>query len=538
MDIFDYVIAGGGTAAGILAWRLGEQGHSVCVLEAGPPDDSAWTRIPAGFTRLLRNPAYSWQMQFEPTPGTNGRATPLVQGRTLGGSSAVNGAVYNRGQAADFDGWEALGNAGWGYRDILPLFRRSEGFVGPADDAFHGRDGPMRVEATPWRDELCEAFLGGAALAGIAPNPDYNGARQDGVGYTQSFIHRGRRWSTAHAFLHPARKAHGTQVLTNAMVSRILFDGRRATGLEYHLAGDTDARKVQARREVLVCAGAIHSPKLLQLSGVGPAALLQGHGISVHAALEGVGENLRDHYCPRIVARARPGVDSINRRTRGLPLVRELAAWALGRPSILSISPILLYAFCRSTAEQPSPDFVLSFISASYAQGRVGEVDELPGMTCGAWQLRPQSQGHVRLRSADFREPPLIQPNYLSHPTDRHTVVQALKRARAVFATEPMQRVVQAELLPGPDARTDDELLDYARQYGVTGYHVSGTCRMGPAADPMAVVDAELRVHGLDGLRVIDASVMPTIPSANTCAATMMVAEKASDLLLAAARTA
>jgi choline dehydrogenase len=384
---------------------------------------------------------------------------------------------------------------------------------------------------------LCEAFLAGARQNGIAPNPDYNGAVQDGVGYTQSMIHRGRRWSTAHAFLHPARKAHGTRVLTNATVSRILFDGRRAAALEYHTGDASQAQQVKARREVLVCAGAIHSPKLLQLSGVGPAALLQEHGIPVVAALDGVGENLRDHYCPRIVARARPGVDSINRRVRGLPLVRELAAWALNRPSILSISPILLYAFCRSTAAQPSPDFVLSFISASYAQGRVGEVDGQPGMTCGAWQLRPQSQGQVRLRSADFREAPLIQPNYLSHETDREVVVNGLRRARAVFATEPMQRVVQAELLPGPDVHTDDELLDYARQYGVTGYHVSGTCRMGPAADKRAVVDANLKVHGLDGLRVIDASVMPTIPSANICAATMMVAEKAADLLLASARS-
>jgi choline dehydrogenase len=534
VETFDYVIAGGGTAAGVLAWRLGEKGHSVCVLEAGPPDNSAWTRIPAGFTRLLRDPAFSWQLQFEGSPGTNGRVTPLVQGRTLGGSSAVNGAVYNRGQAADFDGWEALGNPGWGYPDVLPYFRRSEGFVGSADDAFHGREGPVRVQETQWRDELCEAFLDGAAQAGIPRNADYNGARQEGVGYTQSVIHRGRRWSTAHAFLHPSRKAHKTEVRTGATVSRVLFEGKRATGLEYHAGGNGEAKVVRARREVLVCAGAIHSPKLLQLSGVGPSALLQEHGIPVVSALEGVGENLRDHYCPRIVARARPGVDSINRRTRGLPLARELAAWALNKPSILSISPILLYAFCRSSERQPSPDFVLSFISASYKQGRVGELDDQPGMTCGAWQLRPQSQGQVRIRSRDWREVPRIQPNYLSHETDRKVVVQALRRARAVFATGPMQRVMQAEMLPGPEVRSDDELLDYARQFGVTGYHVSGTCRMGPAGDRLAVVDPQLRVHGLEALRVIDASVMPTIPSANTCAATMMVAEKAADLVLAA----
>ncbi|MDQ8030773.1 MAG: GMC family oxidoreductase N-terminal domain-containing protein [Bordetella sp.] len=532
MESFDYVIVGGGTAAGVLAWRLGEAGHSVCVLEAGPADDSAWTRIPAGFTRLLRDPRYSWQLECEPSEGTAGRRTALVQGRTLGGSSAVNGAVYSRGQALDFDTWESLGNTGWGYRDVLPYFRRSEGFVGQADDAFHGRDGPMRVQETPWRDALCETFLQAAHAAGIPRSADYNGATQAGIGYTQSVIHQGRRWSTAHAFLHPAEQRFRTRVITRARVNRILTEHRRATGVEFQRDGDDKREQVLARREVLVCAGAIHSPQLLQLSGIGPAALLQPHGIRVVHALPGVGENLRDHYCPRFVARTGADADSINRRVRGLRLAGEVAAWAMKKPSILSISPILIYGFWKTRAELPSPDFALSFISASYSLGRLGEVDEEPGLTCGAWQLRPQSQGHVRIRSSNVGEQPLIQPNYLSHETDRRVVVDALRWVRRIFQTEPMRSTVRAELLPGPQVQTDDEFLDFVRRYAVTGYHVVGTCKMGPASDPLAVVDPQLRVHGMQGLRVIDASVMPTITSANTCAATVMLAEKAADMLL------
>lgn len=538
MDSFDYVIVGGGTAAGVLAWRLGEAGHSVCVLEAGPADDSAWTRIPAGFTRLLRDPRYSWQLECEASEGTAGRRTALVQGRTLGGSSAVNGAVYSRGQALDFDIWESLGNTGWGYRDVLPYFRKSEGFVGPADEAFHGRDGPMRVQETPWRDALCETFLQAANAAGIPRTADYNGASQAGIGYTQSVIHKGRRWSTAHAFLHPAHKRFGTRVITGARASRILTEGRRATGVVFQRDGSAAVEQVSARREVLVCAGAIHSPQLLQLSGIGPSGLLRGHGIEVVQALDGVGENLRDHFCPRFVARTAPDADSINRRVRGPRLAGEVAAWALKRPSILSISPILIYGFWKTRPHLPSPDFALSFISASYSLGRLGEVDDQPGLTCGAWQLRPQSRGHVRIRSTQIAEQPTIQPNYLSHPTDQRVVVDALRWVRRIFETEPMRRTVRAELLPGPQVQTDDEFLDFVRRYAVTGYHVVGSCKMGPASDPLAVVDAQLRVHGMQGLRVIDASVMPTITSANTCAATVMLAEKAADMLLGRAPAA
>lgn len=531
METFDYVIAGGGTAACILARRLGEAGHSVCMIEAGRADNTIWTRIPAGFTRLLRNPAFSWQLRYEGSAGTNGRATPLVQGRTLGGSSAVNGAVFSRGQAFDYDHWAELGNAGWSYADILPYFRKLETFIGTANDKVRGRSGPIRVAETAWRDPVCETFLDAAGELGIPRTADYNGVQQDGIGYCQSSIHSGRRWSTAHGYLHPSKRQFGTRVITESLVTQVLTDGKRATGLAYRPVAGGPTQQVAARREVLICAGAIHSPKLLQLSGIGPAALLQEHGVPVVHALSGVGENLRDHYCPRIVTRARPGVPSINGKVRGLPLLREILAWATNRPSILSISPILLYGFWKSQPQLPSPDFVLSFMPVSYAQGRIGELDVEPGLTCGAWQLRPKSQGFVRIASRDDNIAPVIQPNFLSHSEDQRVAVEALKWARAVMSSARMQPLVQTELLPGDGVRNDEDMLNYARAYGTTGFHPVGTCRMGAANDPLAVVDAQLRVHGMESLRVIDASIMPTIPSGNTCAATMMIAEKAADML-------
>ncbi len=531
MERFDYVIVGGGTAGCVLANRLSTRGQTVCVIEAGPPDKSFWTRIPAGFTKLLRDPTYSWQLTMEGSPGTNGRSTPLVQGRTLGGSSTVNGAVYSRGQALDFDTWEALGNPGWSYADLLPYFRDSEHYSGTGDDAFRGRKGPVGVTETAWRDELCDAFIASAEAAGIPRTVDYNGSTQAGIGYCQGAIEGGRRWSTARAYLAPAMSTGRIRVVTDAAVSRIKMTDRRATGVTYHLAGSDTPVSVVAHREVLVCAGAIHSPKLLQLSGIGPAPLLRDKGIAVAHALEGVGENLHDHFCPRLVVRARPGVDSINSKVRGLPLAKQIVAWLTNRPSVMAITPILVYGFWKTRSELPSPDFALSFMPASYKLGVIGHIDSEPGMTCGAWQLRPESHGHVRISNADFRTQPVISPNYLDHETDRWVTVEALKWARRVFTMSPVRELLSAELLPGPDVTTDDEILDFARQYGTTGYHVTGTCKMGPASDPTAVVGSDLRVHGIDGLRVIDASIMPTIPSANTCAATIAVAGKAADLI-------
>ena len=529
-DSFDYVIVGGGTAAGILAWRLSEAGRSVCVLEAGPPDRNPYHRIPAGFIKTLFDPRVTWQYASEPNPNSGGRPIQYTQGKTLGGSSSVNGMVYNRGQAPDFDHWAQLGNPGWGYADVLPYFRRTERRIGEGDDRYRGREGRLTVSTAPWPSAVVDAFVAGAVARGHPLNPDSNGARQEGVGKYQSAIARGRRVSTATAFLHPSRR-NGVDVRTEALVTRILLDGLRATGVAYRQGGVE--REVHARCEVIVAAGTPHSPKLLQLSGIGPADLLRQHGIPVAHALPGVGENFHDHYSPRLVARLKDGVDSLNAHVTGLALARQVARWLLGRPSVLALSPALVHVFGRSHAALDNPDYSLVFTPGSYKQGFIGRLDDFPGMTCGAWQMRPESRGSVRIRSADPDDAPLLDPNYLAAETDRRVLVAALREARAILSSPELAPYFDRELFPGADVQSDDEWLGFARQYGNSSYHLVGTCKMGPASDPLAVVDARLRVHGIAALRVVDASIMPVIASANTYAATMMIAEKGADMILA-----
>ncbi|ALR21843.1 GMC family oxidoreductase [Sphingobium baderi] len=529
MEVFDHVIVGGGTAAGILAWRLTEAGRSICVLEAGPSDSKFYHRVPAGFIKTLFDPDVTWQLASTPNPHSGDRPIQYTQGKVLGGSSSVNGMVYNRGQRADFDHWAQLGNRGWGYDDILPYFRRTERREGEGDDAYRGREGRLGVSTSPWPSAVVDAFIDSAAERGHPYNPDYNGARQEGVGRYQSAIAGGRRASTATAFLHPARRM-GAVVRTHALATRILMEGKRASGVAYRQHGET--KEVMARRSVILAAGTTNTPKLLQLSGIGPAALLQRHGIPVLHALPGVGENFHDHYSPRLVVRLREGVDSLNAHVRGLPLVGQVLRWMSGRPSILALSPALVHVFGRSDPAFDMTDYSLVFTPGSYKQGFIGRLDDFPGMTCGAWQMRPESRGHVRIASADPMDVPLLDPDYLGVEKDRAVLIAALREARAILSAAPLAPMIEGELFPGPDVQSDDEWLDFARQYGNSSYHLVGTAKMGPASDPMTVVDDRLRVHGLDGLRVVDASIIPVIPSANTYAATMMIAEKASDMIL------
>jgi choline dehydrogenase len=381
-----------------------------------------------------------------------------------------------------------------------------------------------------WPSVAADAFLAGAHSIGIPPNNDYNGKKQLGIGLAQSSIYQNKRFSTAHAFLHPAVRAFDVRVITRATVTSITFAGRRAIGLRY-LGANLEAREVGANLGVIVCAGAIGSPKLLQLSGVGNAEYLSRLGIPVIHDLPGVGENLRDHYVARVVVRARSNVVSVNERVTGLALAREVIDWALRRPSVLALSPVLVYGFWKSRTELATPDFALSYFPASYKSGMIGYLDDQPGLTCGGFQLRPESVGHVRIQSPDHTSTPHIQPNFLAHPEDQKVIVAALKCARAVMNSEPMQALVQSETLPGASVVSDADWLEYARQFGSTAYHVVGTCKMGPTDDPLAVVDHRLRVHGLENLHVMDASVMPTIPSANTAAATIAIAEKGADML-------
>jgi len=532
MDTFDFIIVGGGSAGSVLAWRLAEAGRrSVCVLEAGPADTSPWIRLPAGFIRTLVNPAVTWQLATEPSAGSGGRRIAFQQGRVLGGSSAVNGAIYNRGQAADFDDWASLGNRGWSYAELLPYFRRTECRIGAADERYRGREGRLPVSTNALRLPVAEAFIAAAEATGLPRNDDYNGARQEGVAYSQAHIRRGLRVSTAHAFLHPARRL-GVEVRTRTRVLRVRFEGRRATGVVCALEGTDRQLEVRARESVVLAAGAIHSPQLLQHSGVGAGEHLRDLGIDVVYALPGVGENLRDHYNARLVVRGRPGMDGLNARVRGWRLGREILRWSLGLPSALGISPALVHVFGSSHGELVRPDYFLVFAPGSYREGRVGELDTFPGMSVAACVLRPRSSGFVRIVSRDPGIAPRVQPNYLEHEQDQRLQVAALRQARRILRAAPLAPFVAAEIMPGDQVASDAQWLDFARRHGSTSFHFAGSCRMGAASDPLAVVDDELRVHGLDALRVVDASVMPTMVSANTCAATLAIAEKAADLIL------
>ncbi|WP_051593894.1 GMC family oxidoreductase [Bordetella hinzii] len=529
-DRYDYVIVGAGAAGAILANRLSAQGATVCVLEAGPPDHSPWLHIPAGFIKAVFNKKYAWQFSSEPTDLTNGRRVPIPQGRTLGGSTSINGLVYNRGQAADYDHWVSLGNPGWSYEEVLPYFKSMERRAG-GDDRYRGRKGELPVTDIDWIHPLCEAFIAGAVEQGLPRNPDYNGASQAGVGYFQRTINRGWRMSTARCFLRPAMSRKNLTVRTHAQATQVLFEGNRAVGVAYcDPRQPSAARSVRANREVIVASGAINTPKLLQLSGLGPGDFLRELGIPVVRDLPGVGENLSDHYSVRVVARVRQS-QTMNELVKGLNLVGQVSRWLLKRPSIMALSPSLLHYFWKSLPELDAPDLQGVFTPASYKEGYVGVLDDFPGMTAGVWQHRPQSRGQVRLRSGDPMQDPLIHANYLSHPDDQITLVRGIRLARRLLQSQALAPYFDGEALPGPMCQSDTELLDFARRYGVSSYHVNGTARMGPAGDRLAVVDPQLRVHGVQNLRVVDSSVMPSMPSANICAATMMIGNKAADLI-------
>jgi choline dehydrogenase len=530
MDTFDYVIVGAGSAGSVLASRLSEDaGVKICVLEAGPADWHPYIHLPAGFIKTFYDTRINWCYSQEPGRYTAGRRIFSPRGKTLGGSSSINGHIYNRGQRQDFDTWAQIGNRGWGYADVLPYFRRLERRIGDGDETFRGRDGSLTVTDIEWRDPLCEAFIAGAQSLGIPRNRDYNGATQEGVSYAQRTIHKGRRISAATAFLHPAMKRGNVTVRTQAHATEIVFDGKRAVGVRYAKGGrGGDAVEVRASKEVILSGGAYNSPQLLQLSGIGPAALLQSLGIPVRHALSGVGEGLQDHYAPRSVARVK-NVKTINERARGLNLALEALKWATTRRGILALSPTLVYCFWHSGETAESSDLQLTFTPASKMEGEQGKLENQPCMSVASWQQRPESRGHVRLRSADPFEQPLIQTNYLNAELDRRVTIAGMKLARRLLSSAPLAPYYDYEDFPGPDVQTDDEFLVAATQRAQTTFHPGCTCRMGPATDPLAVVDDRLRVHGLEALRVIDASIMPRMISANLNASTLMIADKASD---------
>jgi choline dehydrogenase len=531
-DTFDYVIVGSGAAGSVLANRLtADPAVTVCVLEAGPPDRNPFIHIPAGFIRTLADPGVTWQFRTTPTANTGGRGIATTQGRTLGGSTSVNGMIYNRGQPADLDAWAQRGNRGWGYADCLPYYKRSENRIGLADDTRGRNEGAIPITDMDWIHPVSEAFIAGCVGIGIPRARDYNSGDQAGVGYFQRTIRNGKRVSAAVAFLRPAMRRGNLEVRTNARASRVVFDGKRAVGVHFVSAPGAPPREVRARREVILSAGTVNTARLLQVSGVGPADLLGSLGVPVVHELRGVGANFRDHYAARFVMRAKPGVETLNELSRGLKLGAQIARWAVGRPNILATAPSHVHVFWKSFAGLDQPDLQCVFTPASYAAGKVYILDDYPGVTAGAWQHRPESHGWVRAKSTNVFEDPDINPNYLSDPMDVRVHIGGMRLLRRMLGTPELGRFIEAEALPGPQAQTDDELLDFSKRNGSTTYHLIGTARMGPASDPTAVVSDRLLVHGMEALRVVDASIMPSMPSANTYATTLMIAEKAADFI-------
>jgi choline dehydrogenase len=521
----DYVVIGAGSAGCVLASRLSEDGSRVVLLEAGPRDWHPMIHVPAGVLKLLYNPLVNWNYKTDPEAGTGGRQIHWPRGRVLGGSSSINGMLWIRGNPADYDGWAQMGCQGWSFDEVLPYFKSIERYA-PGDPGRRGKQGPILVEDYRTTLDLTRRFVDAAQQVGIPPTTDLNGHQHEGVGYSQMSRNGRFRGSTARTFLARAKGRPNLRVETGAFATKLLFEGKRCVGVAFRQGGRD--RQARAAREVILSGGTINSPHLLQVSGIGPAAHLRSIGVGVLHDLPGVGANLSDHYAIRISHRVRNAV-SINELSRGWRLGREIARWLTTGRGALTFGVSSAQAFARSREGLASPDIQLLFSPASYDANRFGALERAPGMTIAVSIARPESRGTVMARSPDPFVRPSLRPNYLSAPGDLRVSLAGVALARRVFAAPALAQHSVAETTPGPGVASEEALAQYIRDQGTTIYHIAGTCKMGE--DPMAVVDSRLKVRGLAGLRVIDASVMPAVTTANTNAPTIMIAEKGAAMI-------
>ncbi|MEM7000043.1 MAG: GMC family oxidoreductase N-terminal domain-containing protein [Pseudomonadota bacterium] len=530
---YDYVIVGAGSAGCVLANRLtADAKRSALLLEAGPADTSPMIHIPVGYAQTLKNPKLNWLYETEADPGTNDRVHTWPRGKVLGGSSSINGLLYIRGQRQDYDGWAQLGLSGWSYEDLHPYFLKSQNQERDGMQG-HGQGGPLNVSDVTETHPVSDAVIEAGKALGL-PHRDVNGEDQEGICYYQLTVRNGRRCSAAVAYLNPAKQHATLDIETHALASKVIFEGKRAVGVEYTRKGKTTT--VRARAEVILCGGAINSPQLLELSGIGDPQRLQQHGIEVVAALPGVGENLQDHFVLGNRWRMQPDAPSVNGQSRGLALLKEVFKFFAVQKGLLTLSAAHIAAFVKTRPELATPDVQFHILPASMDQAHMAATGEMelerePGITIAPCQLRPESRGSVHIKNADHQSHPAIVPNYLDAQLDQETAVAGLRWARMIAAQPPLARYMSHELAPGAELQSDAELLAYARETGGTIYHPVGTCKMASDSDPSGVVDNQLRVRGVEGLRVIDASIMPRLVSGNTNAPTIAIAEKGSDLV-------